>query len=212
MRAILDVVFLALNLYEYVIIAAAVHVVADRLQRGQHPQRLRPLDLEHADRVDGAAAVAASAAFCPTWAASIFRRSSFTRDRADRAVHRSLRLPLRVLGTDARSERVASLQDRAGRFFEDFRVGETLRARDAAHADTPATPRSIRRSTARASRCRAPTRSRRRLGYPRAPIDDLLAFHIVFGKTVARHLAQRHRQSRLRRGAVSQGRSIPATR
>ena len=28
------------------------------------------------------------------------------------------------------------------------------------------------------------TRLRRAIGYPRAPIDDLLVFHVVFGKTV----------------------------
>jgi 2-methylfumaryl-CoA hydratase len=37
----------------------------------------------------------------------------------------------------------------------------------------------------------------RAIGYPRAPVDDLLVFHVVFGKTGARHLAQRRRQSRL---------------
>jgi 2-methylfumaryl-CoA hydratase len=71
----------------------------------------------------------------------------------------------------------------SGRFFEDFRVGETLR-----HA----TPRTL--NPGDASLYSALYGSRfavqsadtfaRSLGYPRAPIDDLLAFHVVFGKTV----------------------------
>ena len=70
-----------------------------------------------------------------------------------------------------------------GRFFEDFRVGETLR-----HA----TPRTL--NSGDASLYSALYGSRfavqsadtfaQGLGYPRAPIDDLLAFHVVFGKTV----------------------------
>jgi 2-methylfumaryl-CoA hydratase len=70
-----------------------------------------------------------------------------------------------------------------GRFFEDFRVGETL-----AHA----TPRSV--SEADAALYLALTATRfainsadtfaQAIGYARAPLDDFLAFHIVFGKTV----------------------------
>ncbi|MBK3399578.1 MULTISPECIES: MaoC family dehydratase [Methylobacterium] len=70
-----------------------------------------------------------------------------------------------------------------GRFFEDFRLGETIR-----HA-TPRTvttgdvalytalygPRfAVQSSDAFASA----------FGYARAPLDDLLVFHVVFGKTV----------------------------
>jgi 2-methylfumaryl-CoA hydratase len=71
----------------------------------------------------------------------------------------------------------------AGRFFEDFRLGQTLR-----HA----TPRTL--SAGDASLYSALYGSRfavqsaetfaRKIGYPAAPIDDLLAFHVVFGKTV----------------------------
>ncbi len=70
-----------------------------------------------------------------------------------------------------------------GRFFEDFRVGETL-----AHA----TPRSV--SEADAALYLALTGTRfavtsadtfaQQIGFARAPLDDFLAFHIVFGKTV----------------------------
>ena len=70
-----------------------------------------------------------------------------------------------------------------GRFFEDFRVGETL-----AHA----TPRSV--SDADAALYLALTGTRfavtsadtfaQQIGFARAPLDDFLAFHIVFGKTV----------------------------
>ena len=72
----------------------------------------------------------------------------------------------------------------AGRFFEDFRLGETLR-----HA----TPRTVTAGDvalysalygARFAVQSAETFARA-IGYPAAPVDDLLAFHVVFGKTVA---------------------------
>ena len=70
-----------------------------------------------------------------------------------------------------------------GRFFEDFRIGETIR-----HA----TPRTLTAGDASlysslyGSRF-APQSAEtfaQAIGYPGSPIDDLLAFHIVFGKTV----------------------------
>jgi 2-methylfumaryl-CoA hydratase len=72
----------------------------------------------------------------------------------------------------------------AGRFFEDFRVGETLR-----HA----TPRSVTSGDVAVYSaifgCRFAVQSAdtfaTAIGYPKSPIDDLLVFHIVFGKTVA---------------------------
>lgn len=70
-----------------------------------------------------------------------------------------------------------------GNFFEDFRIGQALR-----HA----TPRTV--SAGDQALYVALTGSRfalqssdevaRALGLARAPVDDLLAFHIVFGKTV----------------------------
>jgi 2-methylfumaryl-CoA hydratase len=70
-----------------------------------------------------------------------------------------------------------------GRFFEDFRLGETL---------VHATPRTI--TAGDVSLYGALYGSRfavqsaetfaRAIGYPEAPVDDLLAFHVVFGKTV----------------------------
>jgi 2-methylfumaryl-CoA hydratase len=77
----------------------------------------------------------------------------------------------------------ASDKTALGRFFEDFRIGDTLR-----HA----TPRTL--NAGDASLYSALYGSRfavqsaetfaRAIGYPAAPIDDLLAFHVVFGKTV----------------------------
>src|SRR5271154_1620549 len=71
----------------------------------------------------------------------------------------------------------------AGRFFEDFRLDETIR-----HA----TPRTL--SSGDAALYSALYGARfavqsaetfaRKIGYPAAPIDDLLAFHVVFGKSV----------------------------
>ncbi len=70
-----------------------------------------------------------------------------------------------------------------GNFFEDFRLGQTIR-----HA----TPRTVTtgdvalynglfgaRFAVQSSDAFAET-----IGYPRAPVDDLLVFHVVFGKTV----------------------------
>src|SRR6476619_6531242 len=70
-----------------------------------------------------------------------------------------------------------------GRFFEDFSVGQvlehatprTLTAGDAALYMGLYGPRfAVQSSDAFA----------RNIGYPRAPLDDLLVFHTVFGKTV----------------------------
>src|SRR4249919_1763271 len=70
-----------------------------------------------------------------------------------------------------------------GNFFEDFRVGQVIR-----HA----TPRTLTagdvalynalfgaRFAVQSSDAFA-----KAIGYPRAPIDDLLVFHVVFGKSV----------------------------
>jgi 2-methylfumaryl-CoA hydratase len=70
-----------------------------------------------------------------------------------------------------------------GRFFEDYRLGETIR-----HA----TPRMVTlgdvalytalygpRFAVQSSDAFA-----RAIGYPQSPLDDLLTFHVVFGKTV----------------------------
>jgi 2-methylfumaryl-CoA hydratase len=71
----------------------------------------------------------------------------------------------------------------AGNFFEDFRLGQVIR-----HA----TPRTV--TSADATLYTALYGSRfavqssdafaQAIGYPRSPLDDLLVFHIVFGKTV----------------------------
>src|SRR4051794_9084564 len=71
----------------------------------------------------------------------------------------------------------------SGNFFEDFRLGQVIR-----HA----TPRTL--TTGDAALYTALYGSRfavqssdafaAAIGYPRAPLDDLLVFHVVFGKTV----------------------------
>src|SRR5437016_13642173 len=70
-----------------------------------------------------------------------------------------------------------------GNFFEDFRVGQVIR-----HA-TPRTLSAVvvalynalfgARFAVQSSDAFA-----KAIGYPRAPIDDLLVFHVVFGKSV----------------------------
>jgi 2-methylfumaryl-CoA hydratase len=70
-----------------------------------------------------------------------------------------------------------------GNYFEDFRLGQTIR-----HA----TPRTVTVGDASLYTALYGTRFAvqssdafaRAVGYPRAPVDDLLVFHIVFGKTV----------------------------
>jgi 2-methylfumaryl-CoA hydratase len=70
-----------------------------------------------------------------------------------------------------------------GNFFEDFRIGQIIR-----HA----TPRTVTTGDV-ALYCglfgarfavQSSDAFARAIGYPRSPIDDLLVFHIVFGKTV----------------------------
>lgn len=73
--------------------------------------------------------------------------------------------------------------DRSGNFFEDFRIGQVIR-----HA-TPRTVTSgdIALYTALYGTRFAPQSSdmfARQIGYRGAPVDDLLVFHVVFGKTV----------------------------
>lgn len=73
---------------------------------------------------------------------------------------------------------------RVGHFFEDFRLGQRL---------VHAVPRTVTEGDAAlyvaftGSRFPVPcaTTAARALGYRTAPVDDLLAFHVVFGRTVA---------------------------
>ena len=71
-----------------------------------------------------------------------------------------------------------------GNFFEDFSIGQTI-----VHA-TPRTVSSGDQALYTAlygSRfaLQSSTSFARRIGYPQSPVDDMLVFHIVFGKTVA---------------------------
>lgn len=78
---------------------------------------------------------------------------------------------------------VARSKSRTGNFFEDFKRGQILE-----HA----TPRTITRGDVAfytalyGSRFAVQSSDEfaKAIGYPQAPIDDLLVFHIVFGKTV----------------------------
>ena len=70
-----------------------------------------------------------------------------------------------------------------GNFFEDFRLGQTIR-----HA----TPRTVTPGDVALYNglfgprfaVQSSDEFARKLGYPRSPLDDLLVFHVVFGKTV----------------------------
>jgi 2-methylfumaryl-CoA hydratase len=78
---------------------------------------------------------------------------------------------------------VSSPKTSAGTFFEDFRTGQQIR-----HA----TPRTVTRGDVAVYNglfgprfaVQSSDTFARAIGYPRAPVDDLLVFHIVFGKTV----------------------------
>lgn len=81
------------------------------------------------------------------------------------------------------SHNAPSSKTAAGRYFEDFRLGEEI---------VHATPRMLTQGdvalyTALFGARFAPFASdtfARSIGLPRAPIDDLLVFHVVFGKSV----------------------------
>ena len=83
-----------------------------------------------------------------------------------------------------------------GNFFEDFRIGQVIR-----HA----TPRTVTTGDVALYNglfgprfaVQSSDEFAKAIGYPRAPVDDLLVFHIVFGKTVPGRFAQCRRQSRL---------------
>jgi 2-methylfumaryl-CoA hydratase len=72
---------------------------------------------------------------------------------------------------------------RRGNYFEDFAIGQVL-----AHA----TPRTITAGDVAVYNglygprfaVQSSDEFARRIGYPRAPVDDLLVFHVVFGKSV----------------------------
>src|ERR1044071_6060983 len=78
---------------------------------------------------------------------------------------------------------MSKIKPSAGNFFEDFRLGKVIQ-----HA----TPRTL--TTGDAALYQALYGSRfavqssdafaKAAGYPQAPLDDLLVFHTVFGKTV----------------------------
>jgi 2-methylfumaryl-CoA hydratase len=82
-----------------------------------------------------------------------------------------------------REARMTGQKTSPGNFFEDFRLGQVIR-----HA----TPRTVTSADAALYTAlygsRFPVQSSdafaRAVGYPKSPMDDLLVFHIVFGKTV----------------------------
>src|SRR5262245_64476094 len=110
------------------------------------------------------------------------------RVRPQRTRLESVRVPgPRRAGTTTRRRQVmpetVTSKTGTGNFFEDFRIGQVIR-----HA----TPRTITagdvalynglfgpRFAVQSSDAFA-----RAIGYPHAPVDDCLVFHVVFGKTV----------------------------
>jgi len=78
---------------------------------------------------------------------------------------------------------IVSAKTNASRFFEDFRLGETIR-----HA----TPRTVTLGDVAVYNglfgprfaVQSSDEFARRIGYARSPLDDLLVFNVVFGKTV----------------------------
>ena len=78
---------------------------------------------------------------------------------------------------------LAMAKNSPGNFFEDFRIGQVIR-----HA----TPRTLTTGDAALYTglfgarfaVQSSNAFAKAIGYPRAPLDDLLVFHVVFGKTV----------------------------
>ena len=81
------------------------------------------------------------------------------------------------------AKRTPVLKTDPGRFFEDFRLGERI---------VHATPRTVTEGDAALYTAlyggRFPVacsdETARSIGHPRSPVDDMLVFHVVFGKTV----------------------------
>ena len=75
------------------------------------------------------------------------------------------------------------VQDQSGHFFEDFRLGQQIRhatPRTVTIGDVALYHRPVRRAL-----CGAVVRRVcAKIGYRPLAVDDLLGFHIVFGKTV----------------------------
>jgi 2-methylfumaryl-CoA hydratase len=99
---------------------------------------------------------------------------------------RRVQVPRRVLGLIAgrkQGTRLPMSKTTPGNFFEDFRLGQTIRhatprtvtAGDVAVYNALYGPRFAVQSSDTFAYA---------IGYPGAPVDDLLVFHIVFGKTV----------------------------
>ncbi len=97
-----------------------------------------------------------------------------------------------------------------GNFFEDFKIGQVLR-----HA----TPRTVTAGDQALYTALYGSRFAvhssdvfaRAIGLPHAPLDDLLVFHIVFGKTVP-DVSLNAVANLVMRPACSACRSMPATR
>ena len=208
MRAILDIV-----IYRPRPLQAGDHrrrgpVVADRVRRRQHPQRRRPFGLEPVPGADRAVP-----APDPQLSAQHRRHRHF----ADHPVARascwssgSSSITSTPTCSERRHGRVRS-KTAAGRFFEDFRLGETIR-----HA----TPRTLTGGDVSLYSALYGTRFApqsaetfaRAIGYPAQPDRRPARLPRRVRQDGARRLAQRRRQSRLRRLPLPRSRSIPATR
>ena len=179
MRAVLDIIMVALNLYTWVIIAGAIlsWLIAFGVVNIRNDFVRSVWNLFFALTEPFLRPIRN---FLP----STGRRRHFpdhppARRHAARADHHLLHLSERLL--KRRPERPPMTA--GGRFFEDFRIGETIR-----HA----TPRTLSAGDASlysalyggAFRAAERRDFAQAIGYPASPIDDLLAFHIVFGKTV----------------------------
>ena len=75
------------------------------------------------------------------------------------------------------------MKTNAGNFFEDFQIRPDDPPRHAAHGHGRRRGALYRVYGSRFA-VQSSDASRMPSGYPRSPVDDLLVFHIVFGKTV----------------------------
>ena len=78
---------------------------------------------------------------------------------------------------------MTSTKTNPGNFFEDFSLRADDRARDAAHGHGRRRGALYRASTAPRFAVQSSDAFAKAIGYPQSPLDDLLTFHVVFGKT-----------------------------
>ncbi len=165
MRAILDIILIVLNLYTLGRHPRRHPVLADRVRRRQHTQRSRSLRLEPVPRAHRAVPAPDPQFPAQHRRHRPCRRSSSCSESCSSSGSSSI---TSIPTCSELHDRLFRNQDRRRPVLRGLPHRRHDPPRDAAHACATATPRSIRRSMARASRPRARTLSPKRSATPRA--------------------------------------------